>query len=79
MVGLGVNISVVETSVVWKGEVLRKREAGLSSSVISSLVVNSFDDVGTLVRGIKWVVASICTRFLSVVMAPSVEVCGTRI
>lgn len=79
MVGLGVNTSAVETSVVWKGEVLRKREAGLYSSVISSLVVNSFDHVGTLVGGIKWVVASICTWFLSVVMAPSVEICGTKI
>lgn len=80
MVGLGANTSAVETSVVSEeGEVLRKCEAGLYSSVISSLVVNSFADVGTLVRGIKWVVASICTRFLSVVMVPSVEICGTRI
>lgn len=80
MVGLGVNTSAVETSVVWEeGEVLRKCEAGLYSSVISSLVVNSFADVSTLVRGIKWVVVSICTWILSVVLAPSVGICGTRI
>lgn len=80
MVGLGVNTSAVETSVVWEGgEVLRKCEGELYSSVIPSLVVNSFVDVGTLVREIKWVVTSICTWFFSVVMAPSVEICGTRI
>lgn len=80
IVDLGVNISAVETSGAWgKGDVVRKGEVGLYSSVTPSLVVNSFADVGMLVREIKCTVASGCTWFLSVVVSPSVEICGTRI
>lgn len=42
-------------------------------------MVNTFADVGTVVRGINRVVASICAWFLLEVTAPSVEICGTRI
>lgn len=62
-----------------KGDVLRKGEAGLDSSVTPNLVLNSFPDVGMLVSAINWVVASTCTWFLSVVMSRSVVICGTRI
>lgn len=80
MIGLGVNTSAVETSVVWgEGDVLRKCESGLYSSEMPSPVVSTFADVGTVVREIDWVVSSICTWFLLVVTAPSVEISGTRI
>jgi hypothetical protein len=79
VVDLGVNSSAVETVVVGEGDVLRKCEDGLCLSVTPSLVVNSLADVGTLVRGINRVVSSVFTRFLCVVMTPSVELCGTRI
>lgn len=36
-------------------------------------------DVGVVARGTEWVVEPICTGFPSVVTAPSVEVCGTRV
>lgn len=36
-------------------------------------------DMGAVFSGIEGVVGSVCTWFPSVVMAPSVEVCGTRI
>lgn len=78
VIGLGVNTSAVETSVVW-GDVLRKCESELYSSEMPSPVVSTFADVGTVVRGINWVVASICSWFFLVVTAPSVEICGTRI
>lgn len=42
-------------------------------------MVNTFADVGTVVKGVSRVVASVCTWFLLVVTAPSVEICGTRI
>lgn len=78
--GLVGNTSAVGTSAVWgEGDVLRKRKAGLYCSETPSPVVNTFADVGTAVRGINWVVASVCTWFLLVVTAPSVEICDTRI
>lgn len=80
VVSLGVNTSAVETSVIWgEGDVLRKCESGLYSSEMPSPVVSTFADVCTVVRGINWVESSICTWFLLVVTAPSVEICGTRI
>lgn len=80
MVDLGVSTSAVETSVIWgKGDVLGNCEAGLYSSETPLPVVNVFADVGTVIRGINWVVASICTWFFLVVTVPTVEICGTRI
>lgn len=75
---LEVNISAVETSVVWGEDVLRKCEIGLASSSGLSIVVTSAD-VGVVVRGTEGVVGPTRTRFPSVVTAPSVEVGGTRI
>lgn len=63
---------------VWEGDVLRKCEAEVYSSVMPTPVVNSLADVGRLIRGINWVVPSRCTGLPLVVMAPSLEVCGTR-
>lgn len=80
VVGLGVNTSAVETPVVWgEGDVLRKCEAGLYSSVTLSPVVSPFADVGMLVRGTNQVVASTWASLLSVVTALSVEICGAGI
>jgi len=78
VVDLGVNTSAVETPVVG-GDVLRKCEAGLYSSVMPGPGVNPFADVGTLVRGINWLVASPWTWLLSVVTELSVEIRGAGI
>lgn len=61
------------------GDVLRKCEAGLYSSVTPGPEVNPLADVGTLVRGISGLVASPWTRPLSVVTTLSVEIRGARI
>lgn len=58
---------------------MRKCETGPYSFVLLRLVVDSCADVGAVVRGIQRVIGSLCTWFLSVVMATSVEICGTRI
>lgn len=79
VVDLGVSTSAVETPVVGGGDVPRKCEAGLYSSVMSSPGVNPFADVGTLVRGINWLVASPWTWLLSVVTELSVEIRGAGI
>lgn len=80
MVDVDVNTLAVETGVLWgEGDVLRKCEARLCSSVGASPVVHSFADVGVLVRAIDPVAASLFTGFLSVVTAPSVEMRTTRI
>lgn len=80
VVDLGVSTWSVETPTVWgEGDVPRKREAGLFSSVTPSPVVGPFADVGTLVRGTNWVVASTWAWLLSVVTALSVEIRGTGI
>lgn len=79
MVDLGVNTSAVEVCVTGRGDVLRRCEAGLYSSVTPGPGVNPFTDVGTLVRGLNWLVASPCTWLLSVVTALSVEICGAGI
>lgn len=73
MADLGAKALAVETSLVW-GDVPRECEAELYSVVTPSLVVSTFADVGTLVRGINLVVASTFTWFLSVLMPPSVEI-----
>lgn len=79
-VDLGGNILAVETSVVWgEGDVLRKCEVGVSSSVMPTPVVSSSAEVGVLVRGTNRMVASIRTWFLSVVTEPSVEIGGAGI
>lgn len=75
----GVDVSAVDRSVVWGGDVLSKWEAGPYSSVTPRLVVKSFAEVGALVSGANRVVASACTWFLCVGMAPSVEICGTTV
>lgn len=75
MADLEAKTSAVETTVVWgEGDVPRECEAGLYSAVTPSFVVNSFADVGILVRGINPVVASTFAWFLSVLMPPSVEI-----
>lgn len=78
MVDSGGSTSSVETPVVW-GDVLRKCEAGLYSSVIPGPGVNPFSDVGVLVRGVNGLVPSTWIWLLSVVMALSVELRGARI
>lgn len=42
-------------------------------------VVSSCADVGTVVCGINWVVTSICSWLLLVVVVPFIETCGTKI
>lgn len=80
VVDLGVNTSAVETPAVWGGgDVLRKREAGLYSSVTPSPVVSPLAGVGTPVRGTNRVVASMWAWLLSVVTALSVEIRGAGI
>lgn len=80
VVDLGVSTSAGEASVLWgEGDVLSKREVGLYSSEMPSPVVNTFADVGTLVRELNRVVSSICTWLSFVVTATSVEIRGTRI
>lgn len=76
--GLGANVSAVEVSVVWGVDVLKNCDA-VFSSITPRLVVNSCADVGALVRGVHWVVASTCTWFLFVVVAPSVGIRGPSI
>lgn len=74
VVGGGVNTLAVETGVVpGGGDVLRKDEARLSSSVAPGPVVDSS------VRGNNLVPASLSTGLSSVVTAPAVVTWTTRI
>lgn len=79
VVDVGVSASARETPMVGGGDVLRKCEAGLYSSVTPGPGVNPFTDVGTPVRWVNWLVASPWPWLLSVVTALCVEIRGAGI